>query len=150
MDNLSDWLYIVFLIVAVVGGLLNSGKKKRQATAKPFHPQKQQEEPLKGEQEKSFWELLEEMQNGPQPKPKPQPAKFQRTEMAPSRKPAPPQPFLTAEREIPRVTARQEAPVLLEEESDAPAGISTEDLNLRDWEEVRKAIVYSEILHKKY
>ena len=30
MDNLGDWLYIVFLIIAAVSGLLGSGKKKKR------------------------------------------------------------------------------------------------------------------------
>ena len=32
MDNLGDWLYIVFLIVAAVSGLFGSGKKKKRQT----------------------------------------------------------------------------------------------------------------------
>jgi hypothetical protein len=41
MDNLGDWLYVIFLVVAGVSGFISSGKKKRML----------QEEERKGQHE---------------------------------------------------------------------------------------------------
>ncbi|MDR1918573.1 MAG: hypothetical protein LBQ65_02870 [Tannerellaceae bacterium] len=32
MDNLGDWLYIILLVIAGISGLLGAGKKKKQPT----------------------------------------------------------------------------------------------------------------------
>ena len=77
MDNLGDWLYIVFLIVAAVSGLFGSGKKKKRQTEVLGRPDSEIEPETQKPAQKSFWEMLEEMQEEKpkaKPMPTPQPA----------------------------------------------------------------------------
>jgi hypothetical protein len=148
MDNLGDWLYIVFIIVAAVSGLFSSAKKKKRTAAKPVHTPQHEQKHTDNSEEKSFWELLEEMQS--ESKPKQQKVKVRKTESAPTLKKTTPPPFLATEKNIPDNFTQKEQPVLLENDNIESAGISLEDLDLQHIEEVRKAIIYSEILHRKY
>ncbi|MDD4516718.1 hypothetical protein [Massilibacteroides sp.] len=149
MDNLGDWLYIVFLIIAAVSGLFNSKKKKKRVPAKPVQPQVNPNTSSNTEEEKGFWEILQEMQNGPKQPPKPTvknvPAKKTAT-----KKTAVQQPFLSAESRIPSSVNRQNESILLEETDETDHNISSDDFHLQDVDEVRKAIIYSEILNRKY
>lgn len=63
MDNLGDWIYIVFLIVAAVSGLFSSKNKKKRPTqvlGQPEYDTTQEEHTPSG---KGFWEILEEATN---------------------------------------------------------------------------------------
>ena len=65
MDNVGDWLYIVFLIVAGVSGLFNAKNKKKQV--KPVQ-QPSKEIPGQPEEttpERSFWDIFEEEEEEP-------------------------------------------------------------------------------------
>ena len=60
MDNVGDWIYIVFLIVAAISGLFSSKNKKKRPTqvlGQPGHDSYPEENTSSG---KGFWEILEE------------------------------------------------------------------------------------------
>lgn len=77
MDNVGDWLYIVFLIIAAVSGLFSSKDKKKKSRpdilGQPDREIVPNDQPTEG---KGFWEILEDMQKETQ-KPKPAPRQKQ-------------------------------------------------------------------------
>ena len=79
MDNVGDWLYIVFLIIAAVSGLFSSKDKKKKSRpdilGQPDREIVPNDQPTEG---KGFWEILEDMQKETQ-KPKPAPRQKQVT-----------------------------------------------------------------------
>ena len=131
MDNLGDWIYIVFLIIAAVSGLFSSKNKKKRPTqvlGQPGHDTFPEENTSSG---KGFWEILEEMQN---PKPAKQPVA------------TPPAPFPTAKKMTDRqspVGNRIVVPPVEEENSFT-------DIEFDNAAELRKAVIYTEILNRKY
>ena len=63
MDNVGDWLYIVFLIIAAVSGLFSSKTKRRRVA--PIYwgnPTGKSCLMTSLQKEKAFWEILEDMQ----------------------------------------------------------------------------------------
>lgn len=146
MDNLNDWLYIVLLAIAGISSLFSSKKKKNRPTEILGQPDKdivvqQEEVPQKG-----FWEILEEMQQE-----KPQPASPRpvatSTKKQKKQKAAEPTPFLTGERftsggpgQLSAISAT-EVPI---EESASP------EFELDTPIDLRKAVIYAEILNRKY
>ena len=134
MDNVGDWLYIVFLIIAAVSGLFSSKDKKKKKSRPDILGQPDREivpndQPTEG---KGFWEILEDMQKETQ-KPKP----------APRQKQVKPKvekniPNHIATRPSVRMSAIEEAPGLMPEDT------------FRDIEELKKAIICAEILNRKY
>lgn len=151
MDNGGDWLYyIVFLIIAGISGLMSSKNKKKDRPDILGQPGREivpNEEPT---QEKGFWEILEEMGN-PQPEPQPQPQpqrkpKKQKAENPMRLSTQPPKPFLTAERDIPSRIASQPSAMTQDEEETSLFSTSS----LQDMDEIKKAVIYAEILNRKY
>lgn len=127
MDNAGDWLYIVFLVIAGISGLFSSKNKKKQPKQVSRQPDREIETVNEDVPQKGFWEVFQEMQN-PQPQ-------------------APPTPFLAGE----KTTVKQMAA----EASEMRIPFVEEDSNLQDLEldnaaEIRKAVIYSEILNRKY
>ena len=105
MDNVGDWLYIVFLIIAAVSGLFSSKDKKKKSRpdilGQPDREIVPNDQPTEG---KGFWEILEDMQKETQ-KPKPAPRQKQVTPKVEkpqvvTSSPAS-SPFLSAEKNIP-------------------------------------------------
>jgi hypothetical protein len=158
MDNLGDWLYIVILIAVGISSLFSSAKKKKQAgqasrQSKPDAEDKGANTP----KPKSFWELLEEMQGGGQmqeetPLPTPQPVVITEKKKKTQEK---------------RKQAKASVPAYNSEGTSAfraaPDGQPLDLINLSEEEafalpadslcnidELKKAIVYSEILKHKY
>ena len=150
MDNVGDWLYIVFLIIAAVSGLFSSKDKKKKSRpdilGQPDREIVPNDQPTEG---KGFWEILEDMQKETQ-KPKPAPRqkqvkpKVEKPQVVTS-SPAS-SPFLSAEKNIPNHIATQPSVRMsaIEEEP----GLMPED-TFRDIEELKKAIICAEILKEK-
>jgi hypothetical protein len=158
MDNLGDWLYIVIIIAIGISSIFSSAKKKKQAEQASRQPMPQAGD--KGgsmPKPKGFWELLEEMQGGEQmreetPLPTPQPV------VITERKKKTPEKRKQAKASVPAyrsegISAFRDTPAsqpldlinLSEEEAFAlPAD------SLRSVDEVKKAIIYAEILNRKY
>ncbi|WP_455627662.1 hypothetical protein [Parabacteroides chinchillae] len=152
MDNAGDWIYIVFLIIAGVSGLLSSGKKKKQSKNILGRPGNDIPEDSELSQEKGFWEILQEMQEEkPQPTAPDQPqtviknrANKQQQFSQPTKTTVHP-PFLSGEN-IPESTKATPISILQQEEEN---GIIPEQ-TFTDMAELRKAIICSEILNRKY
>ena len=145
MDNLGDWLYIVFLIIAAVSGLLGSGKKKKRPSEVLGQPDRDIVPEQEKAPEKSFWEMLEEMQEGkPKPAQVPKPAtrpaikEKEKQRLAPS-------PFLNNERKFTKTIPTAQVTMQEEEEHSA-----IPNLSFSDPDEIKKAIIYSEIFNRKY
>lgn len=145
MDNIGDWLYIVLLVIAGVSGLFNSGKKKKRANT---FPEPSDNEPVyepvyepEPQASKSFRELVEEMTAAPEPL-------FSTPEKKTGRRSTPPPlPFLTAENAIssPQTTLSPTRGLLGGEETG-----SGPDISFSDRDELKRAIIISEILNRKY
>ena len=139
MDNAGDWLYIVFLIIAGISGLFGSKNKKKRSKQVLGQPDRDiitDDTPQKG-----FWEVLQEMQNpAPTPKPLVEPRR-------PRKQPvAGPAPFLSAETTTVRQAPAQNRIVSPSVEEESPAV----DIEFDNAAELRKAVIYAEILNRKY
>ncbi|MDR1981840.1 MAG: hypothetical protein LBQ39_09525 [Tannerellaceae bacterium] len=124
MENLGDWLYIVILAVAGISGLLSAGRKKKH------------QEEIPGE----IFTEEEPVENRHQPMQSPE-----RNKRVKKRKPTPqPSPFLSSERDL--KSAIQ--PTLVETEEEKPPIVSADSFS--DADEIKRAILYSEIFNRKY
>lgn len=140
MDNLGDWIYIVFLAIAGLSGLISSARKKKQEAEASMPPVESDELP---DSEKGFWDMFEEMQ-----KKQAEPVSLPKQSSRPSASKQKPSrtPFLTSESRIQSLSSI-ETIVSLEEDEAFALDVS-EDFH--DPEEIRKAIIYTEILNRKY
>ena len=141
MDNVGDWIYIVFLIVAAISGLFSSKKKKKRPTqvlGQPGHDTYPEENTSSG---KGFWEILEEATTPQKPEAPTAPI-HKKKKKTPASKP-----FLSTEQEIQKskVSSSQPMNFPIEEEHSM-----LEDIEFNNAEELRKAVIYSEILNRKY
>ena len=141
MDNVGDWIYIVFLIVAAISGLFSSKNKKKrptQALGQPGHDTYPEENTSSG---KGFWEILEEATTPQKPEAPTAPI-HKKKKKTPASKP-----FLSTEQEIQKskVSSSQPMNFPIEEEHSM-----LEDIEFNNAEELRKAVIYSEILNRKY
>lgn len=145
MDNLGDWLYIVFLIIAGVSGLLGSGKKKKRPSEVLGNPDRDIKPEQKKAPEKGFWEMLEEMQQEkPKPVPVPPPV-FKTSTKVKEKHSSAPYPFLTNESKLTHTI--QISPQVMQVEED---NSSIPDISFSDPDELKKAVIYSEIFNRKY
>ncbi|MDR0748176.1 MAG: hypothetical protein LBF62_01230 [Tannerellaceae bacterium] len=141
MDNLGDWLYIVIIIAVGISSLFSSAKKKKQAGQTPRQPIQDTENKGGNTPEpKSFWELLEEMQGGGQMQEKTQ------TKKKPAKVSAPA--YNSEEINAFKVTPASQ-PLDLINLSEEEAFALPAD-SLRNIDELKKAVIYSEILNHKY
>lgn len=151
MDNIGDWIYIVFLIIAAASGLFGSkGKKKSpsQVLGQPDY------EPIEGEKhssDKGFWEILEEATNE-HPERRTRSQKNVRPQKTVKQMPRPPHPspFLNGEQSVQRTKVGSTAmsPVMIEPAEEEPSIL--QDIDFSNTEDLRKAVIYSEILNRKY
>ncbi len=145
MDNLGDWLYIVLLVIAGISGLFSSGKKKRQGSTPPEQPvfdPEQQSEP------KGFWEIFEEIQKEKQPQPVPQSVTIEKKKKT-QRKDSLSRPSSYQQKtQTEKHPASRQSTRFSETPEDDAFSIQAE--SFQDTEELRKAIIYSEILNRKY
>lgn len=145
MDNVGDWLYIVFLVVAGISSLLSSLKKKKRPAEILGQPGKDIVVKEDDAPQKGFWEILEEMQED---KPRPaeqQPIKQKKKKEKPA-KAAVPTPFLTAESQYNKPTLTEDSPIMMHPEEKA----AFSDFEFDNAADLRKAIIYTEILNRKY
>jgi hypothetical protein len=131
MDNLGDWLYIIILAIVGISGLLSSGKRKKQAEEKQRYPDVE-------DTEYSKWETISETTSLPQPVKTPPKQMAYQTQSESA--------FLFKGRE--RTTAIYSEQTTEKDLPESTIVISGNDfLNI---DELKKAIIYSEILNRKY
>lgn len=133
MDNLGDWIYIVFLIVAALSGLFSSKNKKKHPTQVLGQPEYETAQEEATPSDKGFWEMLEGVK-----KERPKPQTVTKTVSAVN-------PFLAAEQEIHKSKIKSSRPIQPEEEHSI-----LQDIEFNNIDELRKAVIYSEILNRKY
>ena len=121
MESIGDWIYLVFILVFAISGMFGSKSKKKRPTVVLGGPEY---EPDKAE--RTSWEM-------------PGDANASQSKKAKMPEPAP-----TAKAE-PSVGSLSLRTSVAGEEHSALEGI-----NLGDAEELRKAVIYSEILNRKY
>ena len=138
MDNVGDWLYLLIIAIAGISSLF-SGKKKKQAQSQP---QQNQQEVGFPKSDDDFWGTIEEIDS----------TAYEPSVVAkPSKKKAKKKtPLLTAESLIPN-SIRDRADDFHDDNYAVDAeGLSAESFHLENLEEVRKGIIYAEILNRKY
>ena len=141
MDNVGDWIYIVFLIVAAIRGLFSSKNKKKRPTqvlGQPGHDSYPEENTSSG---KGFWEILEEATTPQKPEAPTAPI-HKKKKKTPASKP-----FLSTEQEIQKSKVSSSQPMNFPAEEEHSM---LEDIEFNNAEELRKAVIYSEILNRKY
>ena len=138
MDNAGDWLYIVFLIIAGISSLFGSKNKKKRPKQILGQPDREIVTNEDNVPDKGFWEILEEMQN-PQPVPTPKRKKKQQQVADPS-------PFLAAEKVTDKQSPAGNRLVVPSTEEEIPLT----DIEFDNAAELRKAVIYTEILNRKY
>ena len=141
MDNVGDWIYIVFLIVAAISGLFSSKNKKKRPTqvlGQPGHDTYPEENTSSG---KGFWEILEEATTPQKPEAPTAPIHKKKKKTPASN------PFLSTEQEIQKSKVSSSQPMNFPAEEEHSM---LEDIEFNNAEELRKAVIYSEILNRKY
>ena len=115
MDNIGDWLYIVFLVIAGISGLFSS-KEKKKKKGRPEILGQPDKEIVSDEQpqpagEKGFWEIWEEIKQAPaQPTPKPEEKPRPIQEDKPRKAPPTVPPMKEPERPTPEITLQDTDP----------------------------------------
>ena len=130
MDNAGDWLYIVFLAIAGISSLFSSKNKKKRPKQILGQPDKEIVTSEKEVPAKGFWEILEEMQK---PEPVKQPA-------------AAPKPFLAGEKMADRQSSARNRLATPPAEEESPLT----EIEFDNAAELQKAVIYTEILNRKY
>ena len=134
MDSIGDWLYIVFLVIAGISSMFNAAKKKKEGQNAPQEEQIPQPRPEKRQSRRT--------KRAARPMPAQQTNPVYTAEPILTTTPTP-NPFLTAEQEIPEhLTTEPTSSVVEEPETNAIQPFT-------DREELRKAILYAEILQRK-
>lgn len=128
MDNIGDWLYVVFIIIAAASSFLSSGRKKRQSKE------------ILGQPDKEFHPYQ------PPVPPAPQPEKKAGEPLARPQRKKQSSPFLQAERNI-RSSMPPPPPVTSFNE---PEPEPAPEFDFRSADDLKKAVIYSEILNRKY
>lgn len=140
MDNIGDWLYIVFIIIAGISGIFGSGKKKRRPTEILGQPEEVSTQPEESFPGKKFWEIFEKP-GQPEPQPvrplkKESHSKIKQTNKS----------FLEGEKTLmPPVSPQQSIP-----ETEIQEQEQTSLYNFQDADDLKKAVIYSEIINRKY
>ena len=135
MENLGDWLYITLLVIAGIGSLLGSGKKKKQSQQTSDQPSPIPDYERKTQQEEepgSFWDMFDDI-----PKEQPHPQQ--------------PKPVIQPQRIQPIIHSKPvNTPVYTSETDNNQDDPFEYSESFHDTEELKKAIIYSEILNRKY
>lgn len=135
MDNIGDWLYVVFIIIAAISSILSSGKKKKHSKEILGQPGRTFSPPQPANRPAPANEVI----NKPHPR-NPEKKKARKTP------PPPPPMFLQGDR-IPQTSLqeRETGTIYNEAEPEHPSGFS-----LRNPDDLKKAVIYTEILNRKY
>ena len=132
----------VFLMIAGISSLFGTKNKKKRPKQILGQPDREIVTNEDNVPDKGFWEILEEMQNpkpAKQPVPTPKRKKKQQQVAAPS-------PFLAAEKVTDKQSPAGNRLVVPSTEGEIPLT----DIEFDNAAELRKAVIYTEILNRKY
>jgi hypothetical protein len=166
--DLNDWLYILFIGIAVVSSLFSGAKKKRKQNSVPSNKPQQQVRPQvptaqtrKPEQQQkpaspSWMDILQQLEEkAKQPQQKPQPAAQPKPVLVKPQIKS--QPTISSKSTLTDKKPRKqqlESRISRKIENQGPieleAKISGINLNFGDISEIKKGIIYSEIFNRKY
>ena len=141
MDNAGDWLYIVFLIIAGISSLFGSKNKKKRPKQILGQPDREIVTNEDNVPDKGFWEILEEATTPQKPEAPTAPIHKKKNKTPASK------PFLSTEQEIQKSKVSSSQPMNFPAEEEHSM---LEDIEFNNAEELRKAVIYSEILNRKY
>ena len=130
MEELGDWVYIILMVVVGISSLYSSAKKKQK--------QQQMQMPTPVSDPSDQYEMPDPTPSVPNKIERKQPPTFQKKMKR--------QPFNTYSTIPPVETFAQIEKNLLQEEENTIAS----NLELTDADSFRKAVIYAEILNRKY
>lgn len=139
MDNVGDWLYLVFIIIAAVSSIFSSGKKKNQSKEILGQPGRNiipSDRPVKKKAPRI------EVVNKKEPKKKVQVRASQPVHQQPA-------PFLH-EDYVPNPYNKPIETTVFTEIEREPEEASTPVFELNNADDLKKAVIYAEILNRKY
>lgn len=156
MEISEDTLNILFVVLAVVVGLISTFNKKKRDAEEAAKRKAKKEDERDFPEEKNIWETLQKELQGETEQPEdpeperpvivPQPVQVIEMDSKPLKKTQ--QPFIPVDMEVKGASLTQTPtevqPILEEPVSEASA------IDFSDPEELKKAVIYSEILHPKY
>lgn len=155
MENLGDWIYILVLGAIGLSSLFRSGKKKMIDEGEPQQAPPPDVVTPQTASDRDFWEIFDELEKaasdsvGGKTKTRKSTPKIQKTS-PPLHQSQRPQsiPFLEGESEIERKIRQQGAMAdTFDQEGMAPL-VTADDFD--DPDSLRKAVIYAEILNRKY
>lgn len=172
MENIGDWLYLIFIAIAVIAGMIKP-RKKQDASAPPpvahdrdpwessasQQPAKQQS--ANTQQKPLTWQeilqTLTEETKKTQTQPQKTTLQTQRVntqkQTSSTKKPAA-KPFLSGESASKKQPVTSSIAAKIKHFADAESRYNTEEtsiqLNFDDPEEIKKGIIYAEIFNKRY
>ena len=133
-ENIGDWLYFIFLIIAGISSLFSS-KNKKKKRPKQINNQSDNQEEVPHENEEvlqgDLWEVLQKMQD-PKTSPSPQPVII-------------PQKQSVKHTDKQSITKTNVSPQFTQREEN-----NSFDIELTQASELRKAVIYAEILNRKF
>ena len=142
MENIGDWFYVVILVIAGISSIFSSVRKKAQQTAQQTPPR----EIITTHDDDDIWKDVTKEIQYPEIKPIPVVQKQQ--------------PFQTTDKRrnynineykegVSAITKNESSTFFSAEDEEEKISVSFEDLpeNTEGW---RKALVYNEILNRKY
>ena len=138
VENIGDWLYFLFIIIAGISSLFSSKKKKKGVQQKKTTldteviSEDESESPEKG-----FWDILQEIKEQSILKEEPQPQKQAICKSSQKEEKEP---------EIQKQPNTRNYQTIPSSEEDNMAM----DIELTHASELRKAVIYTEILNRKY
>lgn len=124
MENIGDWIYLVLILIFAASGMFGSKSKKKRPTVVLGSPEYEPDSA-----ERTSWEIPKDADAS-------QSKKAKMPESAPIQKPSV-GPLSPRTSVAPGNAAGEEHSIL-------------ESVDFKDAEELRKAVIYSEILNRKY
>ena len=142
MENLGDWLYVVIIAIAGISSIISSTRKKAKEAAQQVPPR----EIIENEDEDDFWgEVAKDLQL---PETKPVQTVPKQQSFQPIQKQSKYN-FFERQEGQPSIVKNETTSFLEPTEEEENIPFTFEDLpeNAEGW---RKALVYNEILNRKY
>ncbi len=149
MEISDDWINILFVVVAALAGLVSAHNKKKKDAEAATKRKANQETNKNFPEEKDLWETLQKELQGQSEQPvEPAPVKVKPVIVSKPPKKRTSQPFIPSDLEVKGASIPQtqtETEPILEEPVSEHSFV-----DFSDHEELKKAVIYSEILHPKY